>query len=111
MKGLELPINVLIIIALAVIVLIAVVAFFYPSFFSGSQTVGVESAKSSACQVLVTGRNCNIDTNDVNITNFDADQDSYIGAADTGMVWTWGASTCGGVVTNAGDNLAALCAC
>jgi len=76
MKGLELPINVLIIIVLAVIVLIAVVAFFYPSFFSGSQTVGVESAKTQACRSLIAIR-CT-DSSLVGVINFDANQDGNI---------------------------------
>jgi type II secretory pathway pseudopilin PulG len=101
MKGLELPINILIIVVLAVIVLIAVIALFFPSFYSSSQTVSVESAKSSACQVLA-NLGCVSNTNSITISNFDADKD---GSLDPG--YTVGACQ----TTDANDNFYMLCQC
>jgi len=108
MKGLELPINILIIIAIAVIVLIALIAMFYPAFSGGSQTVSVESVKSAACQILVTAKNCNEYTKNINITNFDANQN---GDLDPGNSWVIGTSACGSGAPANSDSLAALCDC
>jgi hypothetical protein len=103
MKGIELPINVLIIIAVAVIVLIAIVAMFYPAFTSGSGTVTLDVAKSQACRAL-TASSCLVDPSKININNFDANKNGTInpGLGD-------GSPTCG--VTASGDNLWTLCHC
>jgi hypothetical protein len=134
MKGIELPINILIIVAVAVIVLIALIAMFYPAFSSGSQTVNVESVKNAACQVLVTAKNCMAATTTINTPDFDADQDGLI-VGDSGQDWGWavndpcppapfppgsgctvastGDNTCHETTAtgNEDDNLAALCKC
>ena len=49
MKGIELPINILVIVAVAIIVLLGVVALFYSSWFSGTGPVSAGSATTSAC--------------------------------------------------------------
>jgi hypothetical protein len=109
MKGIELPINVLIIIAVAVIVLIAIIAMFYPTFSNGSSSVTSDVAKSAACQLLV-DRGCGTATTlytyKIPVYNFDAnrDGDEVNGAEDSYP------AACGG--TNPGnDNLARLCLC
>ena len=108
MKGLELPVNILIIVVIAIIVLIAVVAMFYPAFSSGSDTVSSDVAKTTSCQLLI-DRGCGIDTNTIPISNFDADKDS---SKDPGATWEWGVSTCNNDDSTASnDNLAALCDC
>jgi hypothetical protein len=58
MKGIELPVNVLIILAVAVIVLIALIAMFYPAFINGSGTASMDMAKSQACRSLLVGYDC-----------------------------------------------------
>jgi hypothetical protein len=50
-KGIELPINILVIVAVAIIVLLGVIALFYSSWFSGTGPVTAESAKSRACSI------------------------------------------------------------
>ncbi len=50
MKGMELPVNVLVIIVIAVIVLIALVALFMVSWGQGSRGIAIDTAKNSACQ-------------------------------------------------------------
>ncbi len=115
MKGLELPINVLIIIALAVIVLIAIVAFFYPSFFSGSQTVSLESAKTQACRSLV-AIGCTSSVG-VGVIKFDADMNGVI--YDTSSAALAGGDTLFELCTNylqisgatADADCRALCGC
>jgi hypothetical protein len=57
-KGIELPINILVIIAVAVIVLLAVVALFIIGF-KPSSNISAESAFSEGCRTVV--YNCGID--------------------------------------------------
>lgn len=88
MKGIELPINILIIIVIAVIVLIALVAMFYPAFSSGSSTVNLEQAKSQACRSLVEGQKCIVPSGGlvaeitqlkkIMVDNYDVDNDGDI---------------------------------
>jgi hypothetical protein len=108
MKGLELPINVLIIVAIAIIVLIAVVAMFYPNFKNSSITVNTDIYKSQACQIMI-DRGCTPSPKEISIPNFDANKDGEQAGSPT---WTFGegGSTCG-ASSNGGDNLASLCAC
>jgi hypothetical protein len=49
MKGIELPINILVIVAVAIIVLLGVIALFYSSWFPVTQPVNIESVKSQMC--------------------------------------------------------------
>ena len=110
MKGLELPINVLIIIAVAVIVLIAIIAMFYPAFSSGSSTVNIETAKSQACRSLVAGSKCSatVFTYQIPVYKFDANKDGTSTTAG-GTEAAYPAVACGVGVGN--DNLARLCWC
>jgi hypothetical protein len=78
MKGAELPINVLIILALAVIVLIAVLLMFYTPFSTGSSTVSLDTAKSQACHSLISGYGCSttVDLKLIAVYNYNADDDA-----------------------------------
>jgi len=108
MKGIELPINVLIIVAVAIIVLIALVAMFYPNFRNSSITVNSDIYKNTACQIMI-DRGCEPDAKSIRIEGFDADKD---GQQDDGTDWTFGTATttnCG--TTSGNDNLASLCEC
>ena len=49
MKGIELPINILVIVAVAIIVLLGVIALFYSSWFTSTGPVTSQSAISSVC--------------------------------------------------------------
>ena len=55
MKGIELPINILVIVAVAIIVLLGVIALFYSSWFGGTQPMSLEAAKAQACNVASRG--------------------------------------------------------
>jgi hypothetical protein len=113
MKGIELPINVLIIVAVAIIVLIAVVAMFFPAWRNASGTVTSDVAKSAACQLLIE-RGCNVETKYITIKNFDADKDGTYGTIDATSNWGWNPiSLCMNTLHTgaSGDNLASLCAC
>jgi hypothetical protein len=53
MKGIELPINALIIITVAVLVLLGIVALWMSGWGSGSQGVTIEAAKAVGCSALL----------------------------------------------------------
>jgi len=117
MKGIELPINALIIIAVAVIVLIALVSMFYPAFSSGNLVLTSEGAKTKLCQIMVEAKSCSVLSNTITIDTFDADKDGYVGIGppnDVTSNWNWVAlPTCSPSDAQAtwGDNLASLCYC
>jgi len=96
MKGIELPVNILIIIAIAVIVLIALIAMFYPAFTSGGKTVSLDVARSQACRSLVEGYSCITTATLANImvNKFDVDKDGSVNDIGT---------------SDADDNLDNLC--
>jgi hypothetical protein len=102
--GLELPVNVLVIILVAVIVLFSITALYFSGWISQVQTVNIEVAKNDACRRLLTV--CSGQVNLVIINNFDADKD---GKLDEGI----GIGDCGNSTVNATaqDNLYMLCQC
>jgi len=108
MKGIELPINILVIVAIAIIVLIAMIAMFYPAFLGGGAVINSETAKTRLCQIMVEAKKCNVNSETITISDFDADRD---GKTDGGSVWTLGTSTCADAAGTGKDNLASLCEC
>lgn len=72
MRGLELPVNTLIVIVLAIIVLVAVIAFFMGAWRPGVSGIEMENAKNSGCQAFVSA---GCDDRDLNIiiVNYDVD--------------------------------------
>lgn len=103
MKGLSLPINVLVIVVIAIIVLLGVVAIYFGGFSPFSSAISVEGAKNAACGELVR-KNCAVNPGAIVIQNFDANNDTNI---NPGSEATLTALAC-----NAGsDNLGRLCAC
>jgi len=111
MKGLELPINALIIIVLAVIVLISIILLFTTGIKPPQNIITAQTALSNACLLLSDTFRCTRSTDSIVINDFDADQDGSAGTLETGSIWTWGVSSCGLVGGTEGDNLASLCAC
>jgi hypothetical protein len=114
MKGLELPINVLVIVAIAVIVLLGIVALYLGGWTPFGSSIGVESVKNEACAELVR-KGCNIATSSINIPNFDADQDGLSGYNSYGIAQDIGSDTIGSCGSSAtgdlDDNLYNLCEC
>jgi len=104
MRGIELPINALILIILAVIVLIAIIAFFYPEFLGQSKTVSLESAKNAACMELL-DLECKVSPTRIFTPHFDSDGDGVVGDVGTTKVM------CGLSNGVRGDNLYNLCHC
>ncbi len=76
MKGIELPINVLVIVAVAVIVLLGIVALFMLGFSPFGTISGQESYKNAACTELTRG-GCTDNPNEIQV-NFDANKDDVV---------------------------------
>ena len=53
MKGIELPINILVVVAIAVIVLLGLVALYFVGFSPFSATTAQESAKNTGCRTFM----------------------------------------------------------
>ena len=92
MKGIELPVNALIIITVAIVVLLGIVALWMTSWGGGSQGVTIEAAKAAGCgELMRTGAGCTgVDpatiiydgTNaHLHVLRFDANGDGIAGAA------------------------------
>jgi hypothetical protein len=105
MKGIELPINILIIIAIAVIVLIAVVAMFYTPFSNGTSSISSNTAKSDACRAML-ANNCGVWPGQIAIYGFDADKD---GKLDPSTSSNGNCNNPGDATT--GDSLWSFCTC
>ena len=111
MKGIELPINILVVVAVAVIVLLGLVALYFSGFVGPAGVMNQESAKQKYCAIIMRspdGCTGGTDLNSIIISDFDADRD---GELDVGSTWDWDTSSCGGDVTDNEDNLASLLAC
>lgn len=120
MKGLELPVNVLVVVAIAVIVLLGVIALYFGGWTPFSTGIGVESAKNGACAELVR-RGCSLGTNTIILSSynidFDADRDGLTSTSSTVETtsntfnWAAEATVFCGLSNNVADSLASLCKC
>jgi hypothetical protein len=77
MRGVELPINAIVIVVICLVVLLAIIALFFGVWTPGKSTITLEAAKSSACQMLVS-LGCNENMWGLTISNFDANQNGKI---------------------------------
>jgi len=84
MKGISLPIEAIIIIVIALIILLSVIAIFFGVFNPTKSGIDLETAKTNACQML-TSMNCVPLTSSISVTNFDADRDGIIGDPGTNV--------------------------
>ena len=66
-KGLELPINVLVIVALAVIVLLGIIALYMLGTGGPISSISLAGAKQSACSTLIRQNSCNVATSSVDV--------------------------------------------
>ena len=73
MKGVELPINVLIIVVIAIIVLLAIVAVFFIGWTPYASSAGIDAVKNDACRKM--SYDCSKDPTTIDITNFDVAND------------------------------------
>jgi len=112
-KGIELPINILVVVAVAVIVLLGVVALYFSGFMGPAGIMSQESAKQKYCALVMRSPDgCSGGTSlaSIAISDFDANRDGEI---TYGTTWDWDASplACGTNAVANEDNLAALLAC
>jgi hypothetical protein len=109
MKGVELPINVIVIVVLCLVVLLAILALFWGVWTPGVAGISLEAAKNNACQMLLSTGGCGLDdsTKTINVNNFDANKD---GKFEAGNGFDDTANAC---KANGGgqDNLYMLCKC
>jgi hypothetical protein len=78
MRGIELPINTIIIVVLAILVLAAVAGLFGGSFTPGSGTITVEGAKNNACQKLLSMGCSGVSLGSITVKDFDANKDGKL---------------------------------
>ena len=65
-KGIELPINILVIVAVAIIVLLGVIALFYSTWFKSTTPIDLNAATSRACNAV--RGDCNVVTTNIVIS-------------------------------------------
>ena len=108
MKGLELPISTVVIIVIALVVLLAIIGLFFVFWGTSTTGIGSDAAKNSACMNL-RARNCEELTNNIIITDFDADRDGQFdsGPAIGSCPMVFAATA----PVGAEDNLYMLCKC
>jgi hypothetical protein len=106
LKGIELPVNALIIVILAVLVLLGILALYGGVWSPSSGGINLESAKNNGCHMLAS-TNCQSGPETIAISNFDANKNGQ--SNDPGTVSAWGTACPNAAWTS--DNLAALCAC
>ena len=109
MKGVELPINVIVIIILALVVFLAIIALFSGVWTPGVAGIVLEAAKNNACQLLVS-TGCDSPASII-VKDFDADKDGTLNEAD--LTPSTDPADCkpGNNGKTLGDNLAMLCLC
>jgi hypothetical protein len=93
MKGVSLPINVIVILMLAVAVLAGVLYMYRSGWQPGAKGVGLESAKNAACLELVSKGCTGVSLGGIKIGNFDADKD---GTLDPGIKVFYDSTGAGG---------------
>lgn len=96
-KAIVLPINILVIVAIATVTTIGMVGIYGTGFNPFSTSINLESVKNVACRKLVFG-GCKAGTNEISVS-YDANKNKV---NDTGSNWNWATGT-------GDDNLAALC--
>ena len=79
-KGVELPINILVIVAIAVIVLLGLVALYFTGFGPFSATAGIEAVKNQACTELNPRAGCTQSTDSIAV-GYDVDGDGTVDTA------------------------------
>jgi hypothetical protein len=101
MKGIELPINILVIIVIAVIVLLGIIAVYFTGWTPYAQSSGVDAVKNAGCRMVV--YNCSIDLDTIlfdgsmaGLPVYDVDGDGKLCPAD-------------GAVCTEDDDLELLC--
>lgn len=80
MRGVELPVNTMVVFVLAVIVLLGILALFLGVWSPLPGAITPQAALNTACLRLVTTR-CDTDLTKIIVQNFDADKDGKTGGS------------------------------
>lgn len=80
-KGLELPINVLVVVAVAVLVLLGIIALFLGGFGGGSNVIQMRTAQSVACGELQ-DRGCGTTNPSAVHIDYDTSGNGNVGSED-----------------------------
>jgi len=80
-KAIVLPINILVIVAIATVAMLGLVGVYGVGYNPFSSAMGLESVKNLACRQLVMG-GCKVNTSEITV-NYDANKDGNISSADT----------------------------
>jgi hypothetical protein len=107
LKGVELPVNALIIVIIGIVVLLALVALFFGVYNPGRGSMELDAVKNSACSTFVS-MGC-VSPKEVLTNNFDADKDGVIKPQPNQPVGLEDCSVPNG--GGPGDNLYMLCKC
>jgi hypothetical protein len=107
MKGAELPVNTIIIIVLAILVLVAIITIYSGTYSPARGSMNLDAVKNNACQDLI-NRGCYVSSGAIPVINFDANMNGNNIVGGTENYAPSDALVCDG---NGGDNLARLCAC
>ncbi len=112
MKGIELPINILVIIAVAVIVLLGVIALYFGGFMGPAGVMTQNAAKTKYCAIVVRSpTGCQASGTrlwQITINDFDANRDGTVGDNTVDAAMPSACTVAGGA---AHDNLASLLVC
>jgi len=113
-KGVELPINILVIVAVAVIVLLGVIALYFAGFLGPAGTVSLQSVTTTACGTWRAkgGTTSGVSADTIEISNYDADGDGTLDKGsgcladnlETLGVNKYGTAVCSGSSVTATDN-------
>jgi len=109
MKGLELPINTLIIIVIGLVILLALIAILFGGFNIARPQMSLETAKNDACRQLST-MGCDYGYALIPVNNFDANRNGKVNDPTIHFKSSIG-DDCGAGALESGDNLATLCLC
>ena len=82
-KGMSIPINTIVILAMALIVLLGIVAFFTGSFSTPANSVKCRSQLSAACQSFASNGGCEKDATASDVTS------KLVDAINCTKGWTW----------------------
>jgi len=75
MKGTQLPINAMIILIMGTLILVGVLTMFLGVWNPSAGGTGLEAAKTTACQQLISRGCVNTDLDSISISDYDADGD------------------------------------
>jgi hypothetical protein len=87
MKGIELPINVLVIIVIAVIVLLGIIAVYFAGWTPFAQSSGVDAVKNAGCRMVVYNCSIELDTilfdgSNIGLPTYDVNDDGIYDSDD-----------------------------